>query len=285
MKNLCFRYLIGFSLLALTLGVGACLVFPNNYEVIPPGPWRGIIKLEYNPVTPNPRGEPLPDKVDLQFEEVTEGQVPFNFNVTYASPDSVVMTLKNAQQNLVVENIIYGRNRATGDDTIRFYFPQGDTYLRGKYAGGVIEGEWVETQSPDNRISFVAYHGKDHRFTTLQKVPITDLSGRWAITLGLDMDSTYAGVLTLDQNRNHLTGRLETPEQTIDYLEGTAQEDKLYLSYFDGEQAILIEGKVMDDRRLIGSFRSGLTVRTIWEAERNSEAVVPASSSAEDAKE
>lgn len=285
MSNLRFRYLTGLCLLALMLGTTACFVFPNTYEAVPPGPWRGILKLEYNPVTPNPRGEPLPEKVDLQFEEVTEGQLPFNFNITYRGPDSLIMTLQNAQQNVVIDQIIYGRNRATGDDTIRFHFPGGDTYLRAKYAGGIIEGEWVETQSPDNRIPFVAYHGKDHRFTVLRKTPQSDLTGRWAVTLGLDQDTTYAGVAVFTQEGNHLTGQLETSTQTFKHLEGTVQDDKLYLSYFDGQKAILLEGKITNDRRLIGSLRSGLTVRTIWEAERNSEAILPGPSSAEDAKE
>lgn len=285
MRNLRFRYLIGFSLLALIIGTGACFVIPNTYEVIPPGPWRGIIKLEYNPVTPNPRGEPLPEKTDLQFQEVTEGQVPFNFNVSYVTADSMNLTLQNAEQNIVIDHIIYGRNRATGDDTIRFYFPQGDTYLRGKYAGGVIEGEWVETQKPDQRIPFVAYHGKDHRFTVLKKTPTADLSGRWEVTLGLNADTTYPGVAVLDQEGNRITGRLETPKQTFQYLEGTVQGNKLYLSYFDGRQAVLIEGKTMNDRQLIGSLRLGQATRTIWEAERNSEAILPESSPTEDAKE
>lgn len=271
MKDLRFRYFIGFLLLALALGTSACFVFPNSYSAVPPGPWRGILKLEFNPVAPNPRGEPLPEKVDMQFAEVTEGQLPFNFSITYVSGDSLRLTLQNAQQAIVVDDIIYGRNRATGDDTIRFYFPQGETYLRGKYAGGIIEGEWVETQSPDNRIPFVAYHGKDHRFTVLNKTPAGDLTGNWTVTLGLNADSTYTGVASFTQTGNQLTGRLETDRQTFDHLEGTVQENKLYLSYFDGQRAILIEGKIMENRQLIGSLRAGMNERIIWEAVRDTD--------------
>ena len=60
-----------------------CFVVENPYSAVAPGPWRAVLKLEYVPISPNPKGEPLPEKVNLQFDEVTEGELPFNFEVIY----------------------------------------------------------------------------------------------------------------------------------------------------------------------------------------------------------
>jgi thiol-disulfide isomerase/thioredoxin len=251
-----------------------CLVFDNKYTAIPPGPWRGILKLEFNPVTSNPRGEPLPEKVGLEFEEITEGQLPFNFEVTYVNEDSLFITIQNGEENIVVDDIIWGRDRVTGDDTIRINFPVFDSYIRGKYMGNVIEGEWVVTNRENYRIPFVAYFGKDHRFTELTKAPAADLTGRWATTFGIEGDDPYPAIAEFEQSGNYLTGTFLTETGDYRYLEGTVQGDKVYLSTFDGSHAFLFEAKINSDGSLIGSFRSGSHYRTLWEAERNSEATL-----------
>lgn len=261
----------------LSILIGAatsCLVFDNTYTAIPPGPWRGILKLEFNPVTPNPRGEPLPEKVGLEFDEITEGQLPFNFDVTYVNEDSLFITIQNGEENIVVDDIIWGRNRATGDDTIRINFPVFDSYIRGKYMGNVIEGEWVVTNRKNYRIPFVAYFGKDHRFTELSKEPVADLTGRWATTFGIESDDPYPAIAEFEQSGNYLTGTFLTETGDYRYLEGTVQGDKVYLSTFDGSHAFLFEAKINSDGSMIGSFRSGSHYRTLWEAERNSEATL-----------
>lgn len=251
-----------------------CLVFDNTYTAIPPGPWRGILKLEFNPVTPNPRGEPLPEKVGLEFDEITEGQLPFNFDVTYVDEDSLFITIQNGEENIVVDDIVWGRDRATGDDTIRINFPVFDSYIRGRYMGNVIEGEWVVTNRENYRIPFVAYFGKDHRFTELSKAPAADLTGRWATTFGIEGDDPYPAIAEFEQSGNYLTGTFLTETGDYRYLEGTVQDDKVYLSTFDGSHAFLFEAKINSDGSLIGSFRSGSHYRTLWEAERNSEATL-----------
>jgi len=259
--------------LSILVGTAAgCLVFENTYTAIPPGPWRGILKLELNPVSPNPRGEPLPEKVGLEFDEVTEGQLPFNFDVTYVNEDSLFITIQNGEENIVVDDIVWGRNRATGDDTIRINFPVFDSYIRGKYMGNVIEGEWVVTNKENYRIPFVAYFGKDHRFTELSKEPMADLTGRWETTFGIEGDDPFPAIGEFEQSGNYLTGTFLTETGDYRYLEGTVQGDKVYLSTFDGAHAFLFEAKINEDGSLIGSFRSGTHYRTLWEAERNSEA-------------
>ncbi|MGB1218077.1 MAG: TlpA disulfide reductase family protein, partial [Saprospiraceae bacterium] len=53
------------------------------------------------------------------------------------------------------------------------------------------------------------------------------------------------------------------------FLVGTIQDNKMYLSCFDGSHAFLFEAKVLEDKTLIGSFRSGTHYKSTWSAKRN----------------
>ena len=64
--------------------------------------------------------------------------------------------------------------------------------------------------------------------------------------------------------------------ETGDYrfLEGTVQENKFWLSVFDGAHAFLFEGKILNDNELTGTFRSGKHYTTTWAAKRNADATL-----------
>ena len=52
-------------------------------------------------------------------------------------------------------------------------------------------------------------------------------------------------------------------------MEGTIQNNKVYLSVFDGAHAFLFEAKILEDKTMIGSFRSGKHYQATWTAKRN----------------
>lgn len=248
-----------------------CLVVDNTYTGLPPGPWRAVLKLENNPVSPNPKGEPLPEKLNMKFEEVTEGELPFNFEVKYDSPDKFHLEIKNGAELIRIDNIIMGRDRKTAKDTVIIPFPANQSQIRAIFEENIMEGDWVVPGKEDKRIHFVAWHGDNYRFTQLRKPPAADVSGLWELTLGLDTGAPYAATGTFTQQGNHLTGSLTMESGEYRNLEGTVQADKLYLSRFDGAQALLLEARLAPDGSMIGSFRSGNEVRTIWSAIRKSE--------------
>ena len=126
----------------------------------------------------------------------------------------------------------------------------------------------------DYRITFRAVHGKDYRFTDLQKTPATDISGRWETTFGVDTDNPYKAVGIFEQQNNHLTGTFQTETGDYRYLEGTVQGNKFYLSCFDGAHAFLFEGKIQEDNTLLGAFLSGKHYKTLWQATRNEDYVL-----------
>jgi len=255
-------------LVSVILGLNSCFFSAENpYTGLPPGKWRAVLKLVNNPINPNPRGEPLPDKVNLKFEEVTDGELPFIFEVKYVTKDSFYIEIINGDERIVVDDIKIGRDKSQAKDTILINFPVFDSYIRGFFLENAIDGEWVVRNKENYRIPFIARHGRDYRFTNLRKEPVMDVSGRWDATFEIDTEDEYKGVGEFKQDGNHLTGTFLTETGDYRYLEGTVQANKLYLSCFDGSHAYLFEGKLNPkDSTMIGSFRSGNAYQTSWQA-------------------
>lgn len=257
-----------FSSLTILLLCCSCLVTDDHFSRLPNGSWRGVLKLDSRPVSSNPKGEPLPEKLNLKFDEVTDGELPFTFEIIYITEDSFVMDLINGTEKIRASEIFFGRDKYLAKDTFRINFPIYDTYLHGLYEENVMEGEWVINYRTEfNRIPFVAKFGQNHRFTQLKKEPIINLTGSWETEFGLvEGEEPYPGVAEFKQTGNHLTGTFLTETGDYRYLEGTVQLNKMYLSVFDGSHAFLFEGKINNDSTINGIFRSGKHYQTIWKA-------------------
>ncbi len=251
--------------------LSGCFSFENTYTKIPPGPYRAVLKLDVNPVSLNPKGEPLPDKLNLEFEEVTAGELPFNFEVTYTDDTTFHIDIINGTERIRVpaEHITFGRSPGLARDTFRIDFPVYDSYITGYYEENILEGFWVVNYRDQYRIPFVARHGQDYRFTQLRKAPVMDVSGEWEVTFGDEDEEPYKALAEFEQQGNDLRGTFRTETGDYRFLEGTVQADKLYLSVFDGSHAYLFEAKIRPDGTLTGSYRSGQHYRTVWEARRN----------------
>ena len=239
--------------------------------MLPPGKWRGVLYIEYRPVSGNPRGEPLPEKLNLQFEEVAGGELPFNFEVKYTRPDSFYLEIENDGVPIVLNQIVFGRDIRTAKDTFQIFFPDGQSFLRGNFSENVLEGEWVDLRRENYSIRLLARHGRDYRFTTMRKAPVTDLSGAWDLRFEPEEGEGFDAVGEFRQNGNTLRGDFITPTGGFRHLEGTIQANKLYLSAFDGKDALLFEGKILSDSTITGALRNGKHFRSTWEARRNLE--------------
>ncbi|OAV46041.1 TlpA disulfide reductase family protein [Lewinella sp. 4G2] len=261
------------SLFVLAILVTNCTFVQERYPTLPPGPYRGILELEYNPIVPNPKGAPIAEKTDLEFDEVLEGALPFTFDVVYETDTTFRMEIHNGEETIIVPaaDIVTGRDQLQGRDTIRIDFPVYDTHISAYHEENVIEGVWVVHYRDNYRIPFKGYFGKGHRFTPLRKEPTADISGTWEVMFS-DKDSEYPGIAEFTQNKNHLTGTFRTETGDYRYLEGTVQGNKAYLSVFDGSHAFLFEAKIGDDGSLVGTFRSGRHYIANWKATRNAEA-------------
>ncbi|MFZ4544648.1 MAG: TlpA family protein disulfide reductase [Saprospiraceae bacterium] len=249
----------------------SCITIPNKYSSVAPGYWRAVLQLD-------PKFQPLKTssiKLDADpkapFEEVSGGELPFIFEVVYSAPEKFYINIINGSERMKIEDVQIGRDKKTARDTIRINFTEYETYITAAYEGTAMEGFWVKG---GKRIPFVAKQGQNHRFSTLKKKPIADLSGKWETTFGIQKENTAEqekAIGEFEQKDNQITGTFMTETGDYRFLEGEVQANKLYLSCFDGSHAFLFEGKIMDNNNLIGSFRSGVTHYDQWEAKRNNE--------------
>ncbi len=249
--------------------LSSCVTIDNQYTALPPGRWRAVLKIDPELVTPNPRGEPLPDKVNMTYDDVKENEVPFNFDVVYDDDTTFHIEIINGKDRLVVpaSDIAYGRSKNRARDTIRIEFPIYETYISASFAGNIIDGVWVVKTKENYSIPFTAHHGKDFRFTSVRKKPEIDLNGEWPARIGLDRDKGPSpAIAEFKQNGDHLTGTFRTQSGDYRFLEGVVLGDKFFLSSFDGASANLFEGKMMPDGQITGVLFSGKHYRTTWEA-------------------
>ncbi len=261
------------ALVFLTVLITACVFVQERYPTLPPGPYRAVVELEYQPIVPNPKGAPIPEKTNLEFDDVTEGVLPFNFNVVYESDSIFRIDIINGDEVITVppSNIQAGWDQRAGRDTLRIDFPVFDTHISAYYEENIIEGAWVVHYRDNYSIPFKAYFGKNHRFTNMQKPPATDISGKWAVTFegGKGDNGSFPGIAEFSQNGNELRGTFRTETGDYRFLEGTVQGNKAYLSVFDGSHAFLFEALIKEDGTLTGTFRSGRHYITNWSAKRD----------------
>ncbi|MEM9884513.1 MAG: TlpA disulfide reductase family protein [Bacteroidota bacterium] len=253
------------GIIFLTL-LQACVVIDNQYTAVPPGIWRATLKLDggLNPI----KEEVI---ADVRYEDINQGELPFNFEVIYEDESNFYIEFINGEERIKAEDITYGRNRATGRDSIVINFPVFDSYITAFYEEDVIEGKWVVNNKENYSIPFVAFHGKDYRFTELKKEPAADISGNWKVSFGIETEATYPAIGEFKQEGNYLSGTFRTETGDYRFLEGTVQDNKVYLSCFDGAHAFLFEAKILEDSTMIGAFRSGTHYKTLWEAERDAD--------------
>lgn len=251
----------------------SCVSFENEYTILPPGKWRAYLRLDPAVQQLNQQGKPMADPNNLSFKEVTAGELPFTFDVIYNSDSTFYIEIENGAEKIRVDDISYGRERATLDDTILINFPEFDTYIKAKFKEGVMQGDWFVSYKEDYSIPFIAKYGKGFRFTELTKEPFMDITGNWSTIFG-EGDKQFPGIGEFKQNGNQLSCTFKTETGDYRFLEGTIQDKKLYLSTFDGSHAFLFEGRIQPDSTIQGIFRSGKSYQTVWEAKRDDSVVL-----------
>ena len=249
-------------LLATIISISSCIETNEAFTKLPPGLWRGVLKLEAGT-----------DVVAVEEEVGTavqnDADLPFQFNVVYDDVNTFHIEIINGDEVIDVSDIIYGLDRKTAKDTLIINFPVFDTYIKALYEEGIIEGDWFVNYKPGYQIPFKAYHAIGDRFKDLQKTPTADLTGKWQTTFEPGTNDEYPAIGLFEQEGNKITGTFKTETGDYRYLEGTVQANKLYMSTFDGAHAFLFTGKIMDDGTLVGEFRSGKHYKSAWVAERN----------------
>lgn len=249
----------------------SCIIIEQPYSKLPPGKWVGVLKLDkYTSGTPFVRKEDI--NPIIKFEPVNLGELPFEFEVYYPEPDSMVIHLINDTDTMVITDIIFNNDKSKAKDTFEIRFPIYNTVLKGFYEENVMEGDWIVLDKENYKIPFVAKFGQAYKFTDLKKKPVTDISGLWEVTMGIDTDKPSKLVANFSQSANDIRGSFSGKTGDYRFLSGTVQHNKVYLSQFDGATAYLIEAKIENDTTLTGIFRSGKHYQAIWSAKKTSDA-------------
>lgn len=238
----------------------SCVAPNSTFEKLPPGIWRGVLLLDRQPVQKYGDDRDVAKKFDLDSE------LPFNFEVVYDDAENFHIILHNGTERIVVNDIKYGRDKATAKDTIVINFPVYDTYITAIHEDGVIEGDWVVNYRENYKIPFKAVHGVGARFTQIDNADTIDVSGTWNAKFEIGSEDEYPATGIFNQQGRAVTGTFLTETGDYRFLDGTVFKNKMYLSAFDGAHAFLFIGKKMEDGSLSGSFRSGSQYTTNWEA-------------------
>lgn len=257
---------IFFSLIALAiLLLGSCIKQPK--KVLALGVWRAQLSL-------TPSNAPVSERRDEALSnsmELTEGKLPFIFEVHSPIADSIYIEIINGKERILLTDIFVGQDPTTARDTIRIDFPIYETYIVADIDGNKMDGYWVKR---NKKIPFSARYGKSHRFTTLRKEPIMDISGLWPTIFG-EGDDAFEAIGAFEQDENHVSGTFMMNTGDFRYLDGSIQDEKLYLSTFDGSHALLFEAKILNKKGMTGALYTGGGSKIAWRAHKDDTATLP----------
>ncbi len=244
----------------------SCVEITNTYDKLPPGKWRGELILESKNFMPNEGDE----EVQLGNEVLDDTRLPFNFEIEYDASNNMIFYFLNGEERIEVKEVEFGRDSRTTKDTFKVSFPEYGSHISAKYESNGMTGRFEIPDKNNYFIPFTAKFGKDYRFTPLKKEPALDMGGRWEVTFEEGTEDEYKAIGEFIQENNHLTGTFMTETGDYRYLEGTVQDNKAYLSVFDGTHAFLFTSKMITKDSIIGTFRSGKHYKAAWSAKRNS---------------
>ncbi len=198
-------------------------------------------------------------------------EIPFNFTVTDSLGRKFVH-ITNADEHIEVEDVSVKENRVVMK--LPFY----DSEIRARLTSGGLEGEWIKhLGTEDRKMPFNAVPDTEWRFSKDDNQGTdVNIQGRWsAVFTGKDTTRTSIAIGEFMQDGNRVTGTFLTTTGDYRYLQGTINNNTLYLSSFDGSQANLFTATIQDSSLTNGRFYSGASHQETWTASRDDKAMLP----------
>lgn len=226
-------------------GCGSSAPAPEVELPLEPGPWH----LSFELGTPE-TGAPAPVQAELH-----------QVNGTWT------MAFHNQEETVLSDTV------AITGDSIRIHMPIFDTEFVGRISGkGAISGIWRDAfMAPDAAIAFTAQAGERPRFNQGNKPVAHAISGEWETWIMRNNDPNNTrpaiGMFQVEQG-GRATGSFATQSGDLRYLDGVVDGDSLFLSTFNGAQAVLVRAAITADS-LIGEIRTSPRSATGWYAVRN----------------
>jgi hypothetical protein len=230
-------------MLAAALALAACAK-PASRE-LQPGSYRATVEL--------PGKKSVPFGLDVAQEDKTR-----------------VLYVINGDERIRLEDV------QTGPGTLQARFPGYETTLTAKVAGDDLAGDVaiVHADGKVLKLPFAARLGETWRFYPEALPDNADFAGRWDVTFTDGQGRRTAGVATLAQHFDKVTGTVQLPAYDQRYLAGEAHDEELRLSRFDGGAVMLYEARLNEQGELVGSLWSDRSGSQRLVATRNPDAVI-----------
>ncbi len=183
-----------------------------------------------------------------QMQVTDTEQLPFNFTLEKDVSGSYTMTIKNADEQVLVDEFIFS------SDSVHIQMPVFEGYIAAVFTDSSMEGAFIK-ESLDRTVPFKATLGKSPRFTASAE-PKINISGIWKVDFDYDTNAAYPAKGIFYQDGNKVTGTFRTKTGDYRYLEGIVDGNSLKLSTFDGAHVFLFTA-AYEDGKLEGIFYSG----------------------------
>lgn len=229
------------------------------------GRWRAALLVQKN--------AGLKRQLTDTFPAPSAEEIPFEFNLLNSQGRYYVEIL-NAEEKITCEEV------SLKGDSVSIRMPVFDSEIKGKFVSDtLITGSWYNySRGNDYVMPFYAEYGKPGRFkAAAATVPIPGISGKWSAEFSPGKKGRYAAVGVFSQNGTEVTGTFLTETGDYRYLEGTAVNNELFLSCFNGSQAFLFRAELVPagkdgELKLEGTFYSGIHHEEPWVALKDEKA-------------
>ncbi len=200
--------------------------------------------------------------------EIQGQELPFNFRVAKDFSESFDAYLKNAGEELLLDEISFV------GDSVNIVLHVFDAQLRAAVSENSLNGFFTLNYNPSYKVPFKATYGEDFRFKPADTTSTAgDFSGTYQVVFVNEVDTTQS-IGIINQKGNYATGSFLTTTGDYRYLEGGVFNDTLFLSTFDGNHAYLFKA-VKKDSVLAGDFWSGKSYHQSWTGVKNEKASLP----------
>jgi thiol-disulfide isomerase/thioredoxin len=196
--------------------------------------------------------------------------VVFNIEIT-ANNKKKQLTFKNATEKITATNLVIK------NDSVYFTTPVFESEFKTQLQpDGSLSGIWIKGTSDGNQYwPFYAYPSQPERFMIKSKETLTNISGRWEVSITRPNNTQRPAIAEFQQKNNYLTGTFLIPSGDYRYLEGIVSGDSIKLSTFDGNHVYYFAARVNTDKTIEGIFYSGFSGKEKWVAIRNDSAQLP----------
>ena len=193
-------------------------------------------------------------------------ELPLNFEVQHKG--TLKVFLLNADERIELdEGVIEG-------DSLYLPMHVFDADIKAKITQTSISGKWTKNYEDDYSLSFEAAYGDGDRFKSSTSSSAFD--GKWRVTfVHAEKNDTTEAIGIFNREHETMTGTFLTPLGDYRFLEGTANDQEMKLSTFDGGHAFLFTASKLEKDSIAGHFWSGVEWHETWYAVRDEHAQLP----------